>query len=437
MQFVFSHRVLVLRAHAAFIASLLAHASQAAPLTLEQTLNLAEQRNPALQAARASVTAVQGELKDTRAPLWNNPQVNTEYRRRGLTQTGQPAAQRSDSGIGISQTFELGGQQQSRRGAAEAGFNAAQQTIEDTRREVRAEAAQRFVQVLSLQQRVQTEERALDILQRAAELVSKRVQAGEDSRLDGNLARVEAERAANQLAQAKERLVEARAALTTFLQLDQGSLVGATGSLEAVPFRYTLTDLLQTAANRPRLLALAAKERAAVSRLNLERGAAYPDITVGLSYSPENNIDGKDRITTLNFSLPLPLFRRNATGIGRARTELDQAHIERRAAERDTEPTVAALWQRLMSLHQRVDRLKTIVLPSLKENQELSMKALRAGELGLSQFLLVRRQVLDGQRDLLDAQTELRQAQFAIESAAGWPTDLPPLEAAPVVKGPR
>ena len=419
--------------HAAFVASLMAlfHplSGQAVPLTLEEALNVAEQRNPSLQEARASVAAAQGEFNDVRAPLWNNPQITTEHRRRQLSQVGRPGSQRNDTGIGVSQTFELGGQQQARRSAAEANKWVVEQTIEATRREVRGEATQRFIQVLSLQQRTQTDERALEILQRAAESVRKRVKAGEDSRLDGNLALVEAERAANQLAQVKEQLSQVRAALASFLQLDPGSAPEATGELDAVPAGYTLTDLLTSAARRPMMQAFDAKERAAKSRLNLERGTVYPDLTVGVFFSPENDIDGKDRITTLTFSLPLPLFRRNSTGIGRAQTELDRARIERQAAERDTQATVTVLWQRLESLRQRVDRLQTFVLPSLEENQTLSLKALQAGAIGLSQFLLVRRQVLDGQRDLLDARTELRLASVALENAAGWPEELSPLVA--------
>ena len=46
-----------------------------------------------------------------------------------------------------------------------------------------------------------------------AAAVEKRRAAGEDTRLDANVALVEAERARNQLALAQEQLLEARAAL--------------------------------------------------------------------------------------------------------------------------------------------------------------------------------------------------------------------------------
>lgn len=400
-----------------------------APITLQQALALAEQRNPSLQAARASAAAAEGEWRDARAPLWNNPEVATDIRRRRLQQAGEPDAQRYDAGIALSQKFELGGQQSARRKAADAGQDAVRQTIENTRREIRADTAQRFVRVLVLQQRALVEQQSLDLVQRAAEFVRRRVSAGEDSRLDGNLALVEAERASNQLAQVHEQLAEARAVLATVLQWTETSPPEAIGNLEVSMMAYSLDELLAVAARHPKLQALESKELAARSRLDVERGSVYPDLTVGLGYSVEKAIGGEDRIATLGFSLPLPLFRRNAAGIGRALTELDQARIERQAAERDTVATVTALWQRLQSLRQRVDRLQTGVLPSLEENQKLSLKALQAGEIGVSQFLLVRRQVFDGQRDLLDARIELETARIALETAAGWPMELPALDA--------
>lgn len=411
------------------LATLLATAALAgSQITLQEALALAERRNPTVAAARASTAATRGELEDASAPLWNNPEIVTESRRRSLGQTTAPDVTRYDTGIGLSQRFELGGQQQARRGAAQAAHRAVRQSIEDIRREVRAEAARRFFQVLSLQQRVRTEEEALELLKRAAELTSKRVSAGEDSRLDGNLAAIEVERGANQVAQASEQLVQARAALSAHLQLQPASRPEAVGELDATVPAYTLNDLLSASARRPRLQLLAAKEEAARRGLDLERGNTYPDVTVGLSYSPEKTIDARDRVITLSIALPLPIFRRNASGLGRARAELDQARIEREAAQRDTQAGVNALWERLQSLQQRADRLQKTVLPTLEENQRLSFKALQAGEIGLPQFLLVRRQVLDGRRDLLDASTELRLVRVALETAAGWPSELPPIE---------
>lgn len=399
------------------------------PLTLNHTLDIAEHRSTSIMAACATYASAQGELSDSRALLWNNPEIAIEHRRREFSRAGGLNARHTDNGIGISQTFELAGQQGSRRDAAQAFLDSVKWTIANTQREVRAEAATRFIELLAAQERVRINEQALEILRRGAELVTKRVQAGEESRLEGNLAHVEAERGENQLVVAREQLTQARSALAVLLQLDLNKVQEALGNLDGSPAEYTLTELLDIAARRPLLQASAAKTEAARYRLAVERGAVYPDLTVGLSYSPERDIDGRDRITTLSFSLPLPLFRRNGSGIGRALTEFDQATIERQSAERNTKTDVTTLWQRFESLGQRTERLQKTVLPSLEENQKLSLKALQAGEIGIPQFLLVRRQLLDSALDLLDARTELQRTRVALENSAGWPEALEPLAA--------
>lgn len=402
------------------LASLYPLPALSAPLTLEQAWEQAEQANPALRATQANLATSEGELTDTRAPLWNNPQLATEWRRRTVPQTADPARIDREWTVGLAQTFEIAGQQGKRRSAAEQSLAATQEVIAETRRQLRAEVEQRFVRVLSLQLRIQMEERTLKLIQEAATAVRKRVAAGEDSRLDGNLAKVEAERAQNQVSVLREQLVQARSELATLLQLPTDNLPEAGGYLDPSSASYTLDELLDSAANRPLLRAFDHREKAARNRLDLERAAVYPDVTLGLSSAREGPADSRDRITGLSVSLPLPLFRRNDTGIGRATTELTQVQVQQQAVQRDARAQVLVLWERMENLKTRVKRLSDSVLPSLEENQHLSSVSFRAGEIGLLQLLLVNRQVLDGQRDLLDARTELRLTQVTLEAAAGW-----------------
>lgn len=398
--------------------------AQSKALTLDEAMRLAETNNPALRSAQSQLGASEAERQEASSLLWNNPQLNVEARRRNLSRAGSGYATSSDAGIGLSQTFEIGGQPGERRNATQNALEATRQTIEQTRREVRQEAAKRFLEVLTLQSRIATEQAGAELLRQASDTVAKRVKAGEDTRLDGNLALVEAERATNQLAQSRDDLIQARATLATTLQLPPTSLPEAAGSIPAANTTYALDELLATVDQQPRVQAAAARERAAASRLELERAARYPDVTVGLSHSPERGLDGTDRITTLSVSVPLPLFKHNDAAIARATTELEQSRIELQALRRDIEASVRVLWQRLDQLRQRTKRQETAVVPALLENQRLSLAALRAGEINVTQFLLARRQALEAHRDLADAQAQAALARLELEAAAGWPASL-------------
>ena len=398
--------------------------AQSEALTLDEAVRLAESNNPALRSAQSQLGASEAEHKEARSLLWNNPQLNVEARRRSLSQVGSANATHSDAGIGLSQTFEIGGQPGARRNATQNALEATRLTIEQTRREVRQEAAKRFLEVLTLQSRVATEQAGSELLRQASDTVAKRVKAGEDTRLDGNLALVEAERATNQLAQSRDDLIQARATLAIILQLPPTSLPEAAGTIPAADTIYALDELLATVDQQPRVQAEAARERAAASRLELERAARYPDVTVGLSHSPERGLDGTDRITTLSVSVSLPLSKNNDAAIARATTELEQSRIELQALRRDSEASVRVLWQRLELTRQRTKRLETAVVPVLLENQRLSLAALRAGEINVTQFLLARRQALEAQRDLADARAQAALARLELEATAGWPASL-------------
>jgi cobalt-zinc-cadmium efflux system outer membrane protein len=390
---------------------------------LDQAWRLAEQANPALRAAEATVQSAEGQLRDTQGLLWNNPQASTEQIQRRAPQPGFADQTFPEWKFGVSQTFELAGQQGYRRRAAELDLVATKENIAEVRRRIRSEVELRFTRVLALQNRIDIERDALKIVEDAAVVVRKRVAAGEDSRLDGNLASVEAERGRNQLTVLQEQLIDARSELAVLLQLPPTSFPEVVGVIDVSPPSSTLESLLATAANRPQLRSLDLREQAARSRLALERASVYPDITVGLVTGREGPGTAREQFNALLLTVPLPLFKRNAAGIGRAATEVAQSQIEKETVARDIQAQVRTLWLRLDSLRSRVRRLSDSVLPSLNENQRLSTTSYRAGEIGLLQLLVVNRQLLDARRDYLDALAEFAQTRVALEQAAGGSTD--------------
>jgi len=388
-------------------------------ITLEEAWNLAESASPALRTAQANLQAVEAQIAEARSLLWNNPQLSGESARRSAVQPGLPDQRTREWAVGISQAFETGGQAQYRRAAAESDKAALEGQIEEMRRQLRFEVERGFVQVLGLQQRSSLEDEAIKSVEQTAGAVRSRVTAGEDTRLDGNVAAVEVGRARNQLARLAAELVEARTQLALLLQLPPGELPRAQGTL-ARDGTYTLAELLESASRRPQFAAMDQRQRAARSRLSLERAAVSPDVTVGLGIAREGPGDARERVTGLNVSVPLPLFRRNAAAIARASADLTQLQIERQASEREARASVSALWIKLEGLRSRLAQVRSGIVAALDENQRLSTRAYREGELGLLELLVVTRQVVEGRRDLLEAEIEAALTRIALEQAAGW-----------------
>lgn len=104
----------------------------------------------------------------------------------------------------------------------------------------------RFNAVTTAQRRVVIEQRA-QALFASAQAVARRRAAGEDRRLDANVASIEAERARNALAASGERLLDARGELAAVLQLPPARLPEVAGDQAATPGQalpYELEQLL-------------------------------------------------------------------------------------------------------------------------------------------------------------------------------------------------
>lgn len=401
-----------------------AAATMSEPLTLAEAWRLAEAASPTLRTKQAQFAAAEGLRTEAAALLNRNPELSAEGTRRSAPQPAGLARERQyEWNLGVSQALEIAGQSTFRRTAAAAGLDALRAEVEDVRRQIRSDVAQQFYRVLTLQERLEIERQALALFEATAAGVEKRRAAGEDTRLDANFAVVEAERARSQLALVADQLLGARGELATRLQLKPDRLPAAIGDAAGtVPAaRHLLDDALSNVENQPRLRALAAREESARARLGLERARRYPDVTVGIHVGREGPAELRERLTTLTVSVPLPLFNRNAAAIGQATTDLAQTTIERQTIGRNLRSDVYVLRARLQSLEERVQRLRTVVLPRLEDNVQLSLKSRSAGQIGLLELILVNRQVLDARRELNEALNDYHATRLAFELAAGLP----------------
>jgi len=397
------------------------NAASAKPLTVAEAMRLAESANPAVRTRQAQLAAVEGARREAAAPFFNNPELSLQRTRRSAE---PPDGASADWSAGVSQAIEIGGQQTHRREAAAASLDALRAEIDDAQRQARAEAALRFYTVLAAQRRMRIEERSVELFDNTAQAVSKRRAAGEDTRLDANVALVEAERSRNALSRSREQWIAARSDLATTLQLPPSALLEVEGDVGApgpgvAP--YGLEQLLSSAQALPKQRALVAREAAARARLGTERASRLPDLVLGLNVGREGPGDARQRVTTLAVSLPLPLFKRNDAAIGQAMTEVSQAELDRATVSRDTLAQVRQLWNRFNSQTERVLRLLRTVAPASTDNQQLAAKSRQAGQIGLLDQLIINRQALDAERDLNDALADYHATRIELEHAAGWP----------------
>ncbi|MDO8544816.1 MAG: TolC family protein, partial [Opitutaceae bacterium] len=156
------------------------------PLTLEQALARAAERNPALAAQRYSERAAEALIEQ--AGLRPNPQLEAAVE--NFAGTGRVQGVRGlEATVQASQTLERGGKREKRVAVASRDREAAAREFAVRRTEILTAVATAYVETLAAQQRVALAEEPLRLARETIEAVDTRVRAAAASPAEAARAR--------------------------------------------------------------------------------------------------------------------------------------------------------------------------------------------------------------------------------------------------------
>jgi cobalt-zinc-cadmium efflux system outer membrane protein len=201
--------------------------------------------------------------------------------------------------------------------------------------------------------------------------------------------------------------------LRALLALPTDAALDVTGDLTALARQSV--ELPEAPPERPDVTALAEELEEARAELRLAQAAAWPDVSLGVRYE----LEGNESAIVGGLSVPLPLFSRGQQGrvTGSARVRLLEQALE--SARRVRDAQVEAALAQYRKNGEALETLEREALPLLTENESLARKSYEAGEMGLVEFLLVRREVLDARADYLDRQLEAALSRAHLAAQAG------------------
>jgi cobalt-zinc-cadmium efflux system outer membrane protein len=244
------------------------------------------------------------------------------------------------------------------------------------------------------------------------DVADRRFRAGDLAVLDVNLARAALARARAERDAGEADQATTLGALRGLLRVDGPIAVRGDLALGAPPEVSALSQLIE---QRPELRVLEAAIREADADSAVARTLAKPNYGVGLRYQRE----GDDHIVLGGLTVSLPLFSKGqelgATGTARGarlRAELDATRAVMRI---DLQSAVAAYERRVTAAR----GLETDALPGLDDTEALTARSFDAGQIGLPDVLLIRRELLDTRFQYLSALFEAALARVAVDAAAG------------------
>jgi cobalt-zinc-cadmium efflux system outer membrane protein len=385
-------------------------AAQPSELTLEEALALARQRAPALLEAAGRVAEAQGPLAGAAPLLRDNPTLETEAGPRTLSN----GARGLDVAVGLSQSIELGGQRGVRLEAARAGLGRETAQQRDMERRVLGEVAATFLRTLHAQERLRLARAAEEAARDTARSVQRRFEAGDVPVVDVNVARVALARARAEVAGTEGEEAALLGELRVLLGLPADHPLAMRGDLRALASK-PLAPLTPSSV-RPDIAAIEAELAQAQAELSLGKRSVWPDVEVGVRYQRE----AEESAVLGTLRVPLPLFARGQEARVTGEARLHRLRVELEAARRARDVQVEAALTQQRKRQEAMELLEREALPLLADNESLSRKSYEAGEMGLAEFLLVRRDTLEARAAYLDSllQAALARVQLAVETGA-------------------
>jgi cobalt-zinc-cadmium efflux system outer membrane protein len=376
-------------------------------LDLGATLQRAASAAPAVTAARGRI----GEAEAARVgatALAANPELELEAGPR------YGAERTLDLSVRLGQGFELGGRRGARGAVADAGARRARVEADVATREVQLEAALAYYEALHGERLVEAVQRAAELAQRAAEVAERRRKAGDVTDLDVDLAKaaVGRTRAAARIAEAGRAAAIGR--LAKLLALAPDDTVVLRGELRPRA-ALTLDALMAPVPRRADLRALGAEAEVASAELRLARASAWPDVGLWIGYEREEAAD----ILLAGVRVTLPLWQRaqRDRALARAKAARIDAQLEvaTRVASREVRDAFAAYEHARTA----VEVFEADVLPALDDAERLLTRSLDAGQLAAGDFLLARKELLEGRREHLDHLLAHARARITVQLVAG------------------
>ncbi|NJD20866.1 MAG: TolC family protein [Gemmatimonadetes bacterium] len=385
-------------------------------LDLAEARRLASRQNPYLLSRRREAEAARGRLRQARVYSFN-PEVSLRS-----VEVGGGRTLRAYEGE-ISQELEWAGSWGIRAAVAEREAEREALLADDAGRQTLSAVATLFLSALAAQERLRLAEELQSMNDRIVSAAKERLEAGEISQLEMNLARIEGGRAKSWV------LAEGRNARTAVLELrhalalEEGRPLRFVSDLPPAPDPATLDgdSLVRVAlARRPDAGARRADLAASQPSARLAGRERWPNLLLSVPFEkPEG---AGQALVGVAIGLSVPLWNRNQgrrdearAVVARARAELDDAELQVR---RDVQDAL----QRYASASAEERLAAEEVRDPARANQALLEEAFRSGKIDLPTLLLVRNQLLDAELSYWDSWLQLRTELVLLDAATAEPT---------------
>lgn len=368
--------------------------------------------SPEIQNARAERDAARARARAADQPLYN-PTLSVDAENADVD--------RRTAGIGLA--LDLSGKRRARTAEGQAQLRASEASFDIARRDVALRWLRTWSAAALAAQQLEFGRRRVELMQRFDDLAAQRLNVGDISSPERDLAGLALGEAQIQQATLVGTEASLRASLLAIAGDDRTTLPPLP---EALP-PGTQAMVPRAVPDLPELREARARVERSDAAIDVARRNRIPDPTVSLTGGQVRSGPFNDRVTDrvigLSVSIPLPV-------LNTARAEVDAAQAEADAAAAGLRTRELTLRAGQRETRARYDALRDAVLAfrggraaALDDRTTLLEKLWRAGEISTSDFLVQLKQSADTALSGLDLESRTWQAWFDYLAATGRLTD--------------
>ena len=409
---------------------LAARAAVAEELTMGQAVSIALSRNHEAIAAALDIDTAM--LDRVQAGLYPNPILSYTLGNIVLGPANDQMAGVRPSpfgqtvhSLGISEVVDIWAKRNTRLRAADRSVEHKRLQVQDALREIVYAVRSSFADVLREQSEFTLAKETQARYEETVGLSRKRFAAGDIS--DAELKKVELEglRYQNGVIDSEMQLDLARQKLAALLALGSADRLPSLQG-EALPDEkrkpFVVQQLIDQAfAERPDVQAARVAKLLSEATLTQARREAFPDISLGLTYThSEFTVSGDNpNSLALGLSLPIPVFDRNQANIGRAQVDIRRAENDAKRLAIVVQHEVADAARRALRSDRLLDAFEGGMLERADSSLKVAEKSYKAGAVSLLELLEAQRTYIEIRSQYLRAMYDYRQAAIDVLHAIG------------------
>jgi cobalt-zinc-cadmium efflux system outer membrane protein len=373
-----------------------------APITLSELEQLALQNSPTTTAAIAGVDAARARLRQ--AGTWPNPVIGYSGEE---IKTGT-VDRRGEHGFFVEQTVPLGGKLGLSRNVVQETVTQAEAVRDLQRLRILSSVREAFYTVLATERRIEVQEKLAALAFEAVGVTAQLFNVGAADRPDYLEIEIESRRIQLELNRSRNGLIAARSRLAALTGVRDVALRPLAGTIDSGLPELERAGAIRTLLEQsPELRAARAefeRTRAVTARAARE---SYPDLFLrgGTAYNREHGEDTGRPIGwegAIEAGIRVPLFNRNAGGVGSARADETRAQAEVTQLELSLEFQAESEFATYVTALRASEAYRSEILPRAEEAYRLYLTRYREMAAAYPQVLVAQRTLFELSMEYLE-----------------------------------